>query len=269
METMTIGKANVNVPQGGTFAGINTGLVTYTTRRGDFSSNLLSCVPAAARNAAKVLGVDLPESQILTAKHHEIEEGGKDNTKRTKYTTGTNPNTFFPALNSASGNVHFRPLKNWSYRGAQMTLKALVAQLRERGISTGVVITRSPNHAWALHVTPERAYIVDNEAWGASRCSRWNGRNIVGFFEVVLGKADYEPIEQLENVVDQPKHARVLQTDRITVLVPNPKKVYSKAWYRFGLYSANMTVANFIAAGGTMSDIRFDRERNYISLSRG
>lgn len=47
---------------------------------------------------------------------------------------------------------------------------------------------------------------------------------------------------------------------------PNPKKVGSAAHGKFALYKEGMSVKDFIAAGGTMADVKWDSERQFIKL---
>ena len=54
---------------------------------------------------------------------------------------------------------------------------------------------------------------------------------------------------------------------KITLLVEtNPKREGSAAHGRFGLYKTGMTVAAFLAAGGTRSDLRWDSARNFVRI---
>jgi hypothetical protein len=47
---------------------------------------------------------------------------------------------------------------------------------------------------------------------------------------------------------------------------PNPKKVGSNAHTKYALYAEGMSVADFIKAGGTMGDVKWDSERGFIQL---
>ena len=54
-------------------------------------------------------------------------------------------------------------------------------------------------------------------------------------------------------------------TMKITVLVKeNPKR--AKAAERFALYKNGMTIADYVAAGGTLADVRWDTKMNFISV---
>jgi hypothetical protein len=46
----------------------------------------------------------------------------------------------------------------------------------------------------------------------------------------------------------------------------NPKRKGSKAFQRFELYAPNMTVADFLKAGGTRGDINWDSQHEHIEL---
>jgi hypothetical protein len=56
---------------------------------------------------------------------------------------------------------------------------------------------------------------------------------------------------------------------RIRVLVPNPKKVGSKAWHRFNLYKDGMTPGEYLRAGGTREDLHWDEKRGFIAIPAG
>lgn len=52
---------------------------------------------------------------------------------------------------------------------------------------------------------------------------------------------------------------------KITVLAKeNPKR--AKAAERFALYKNGMTIGDYVAAGGTMADVRWDVKQNFISV---
>lgn len=46
----------------------------------------------------------------------------------------------------------------------------------------------------------------------------------------------------------------------------NPKKQGSSAYDRFALYTIGMTVDEFVKAGGTAADVKWDAERGFIKL---
>ena len=67
-----------------------------------------------------------------------------------------------------------------------------------------------------------------------------------------------------------PVSAREATTDQrvIRVLVEtNPKRRGTSAHDRFALYRDGMTVAQFLAAGGTRGDLTWDQERAFIRLA--
>lgn len=59
------------------------------------------------------------------------------------------------------------------------------------------------------------------------------------------------------------------QDDRkITLLsTENPKKPNSKSYERFALYRSGMTVTEFVNAGGTAADVKWDAQRGFINVS--
>lgn len=52
----------------------------------------------------------------------------------------------------------------------------------------------------------------------------------------------------------------------ITQVVPNPKKPGSKAHARYALYREGMTVTEFMAAGGTSADVKYDADHGFIRV---
>lgn len=60
----------------------------------------------------------------------------------------------------------------------------------------------------------------------------------------------------------------VKRTDprRIVWVGPNPKKQGSASYDRFALYREGMTVQEFLEAGGTTGDVKWDTERGFIKL---
>lgn len=59
-----------------------------------------------------------------------------------------------------------------------------------------------------------------------------------------------------------------LRDDRIITVVAeeNPKKAGTKSHDRFALYHTGMSVSEFVAAGGTRADVKWDAERGYIEV---
>lgn len=66
----------------------------------------------------------------------------------------------------------------------------------------------------------------------------------------------------------RPKGAAVAKNDpRVVVSVaPNPKKVGSASHARYALYKVGMTVSQFVAAGGTTADVKWDTEKGFVVL---
>ena len=54
---------------------------------------------------------------------------------------------------------------------------------------------------------------------------------------------------------------------KIKVLVENPKRPGTKGFKAFACYKNGMTVGEFVKAGGTLADVRWDSEHNFIELS--
>lgn len=54
---------------------------------------------------------------------------------------------------------------------------------------------------------------------------------------------------------------------RIVYVSPeNPKKAGSASYDRFALYQVGMTIDEFVKAGGTMADVKWDAERSFIKI---
>lgn len=64
------------------------------------------------------------------------------------------------------------------------------------------------------------------------------------------------------------KYARVNKAAVITILCDsNPKNKNTKGFARFALYESGMTVADYVAKGGKVGDVRYDTRKGYIALS--
>lgn len=66
----------------------------------------------------------------------------------------------------------------------------------------------------------------------------------------------------------RPKGAAVRGSDKrvITSVAPNPKKAGSASHARYALYAVGMTVDQFVAAGGTTGDVKWDLQKGFITL---
>lgn len=53
----------------------------------------------------------------------------------------------------------------------------------------------------------------------------------------------------------------------ITAIAPNPKRPGSSAHDRFRLYQIGQTLAQYLAAGGSIADVKWDLERKYITVT--
>lgn len=69
-------------------------------------------------------------------------------------------------------------------------------------------------------------------------------------------------------VSPRPKGAAVRGSDKrvITSVAPNPKKAGSASHARYALYAVGMTVDQFVAAGGTTGDVKWDLQKGFITL---
>ena len=57
------------------------------------------------------------------------------------------------------------------------------------------------------------------------------------------------------------------QSQKITVLVKeNPKRKGTNAFDKFALYKKGMTVAQYVELGGSPTDVRYDVDREFISI---
>lgn len=93
---------------------------------------------------------------------------------------------------------------------------------------------------------------------------------------VALEKLVGRPIVRDLPAVDRPrpaaapraKGAAVAKNDPRTIVsvAPNPKKVGSASHARYALYEVGMTVSQFVAAGGTTADVKWDLSKGFIAL---
>lgn len=60
--------------------------------------------------------------------------------------------------------------------------------------------------------------------------------------------------------------SQVNMKGKITQIVANPKRAGSKSAQRFDLYKNGMTVGEFIEAGGTIGDVRWDTAHEFIKV---
>lgn len=81
-------------------------------------------------------------------------------------------------------------------------------------------------------------------------------------------KAPKAPKEKKEASMARSQFAKLYPEDApVTVLAEkNPKKVGSKAHARFELYKDCKTVGEFLAKGGTYSDIAYNVGRSFIKV---
>lgn len=53
----------------------------------------------------------------------------------------------------------------------------------------------------------------------------------------------------------------------ITQIADNPKRPGSACYARYALYSPGMTIGEYLAAGGTRADVRWDTKQGFIQLA--
>lgn len=85
-----------------------------------------------------------------------------------------------------------------------------------------------------------------------------------------LKQAEKTINKALKKVAKKEASEKSEDTRKIKVLVKeNPKREGSDSFKRFALYSdkAIKTVADFIAAGGTSADVRYDAAKGYIQVA--
>jgi hypothetical protein len=78
-------------------------------------------------------------------------------------------------------------------------------------------------------------------------------------------------VEPEPEVVEEPEaekkgRPRVNRGARIRVLAPNHKRPGSTAYKLYALYSDGMSVGHYLELGGTLTALRWDKARNYISV---
>jgi hypothetical protein len=64
------------------------------------------------------------------------------------------------------------------------------------------------------------------------------------------------------------RRAEFAEADTIHAIVANPKKPNTLAHERFALYKRGMTVGQYLAAGGTRADLRWDARHKFIEIRR-
>ena len=125
----------------------------------------LTCVPTAFWNAAAMAGHPVDLDAIGQAKRY----------------TGMGCRTEMPVfainLGAAAPNISVRSI--WvKERGdrTRHTLREAVARLKGDGYTTGVIATRTPNHACAIQIAGAGVHVVDNG--GFKGIATWQGSNI-------------------------------------------------------------------------------------------
>lgn len=93
---------------------------------------------------------------------------------------------------------------------------------------------------------------------------------------VALEKLVGKPIVREQPAVAEPRPAAaprprgpaVAKSDPRTIVsvAPNPKKVGSASHARYELYQVGMTVSQFVAAGGTTADVKWDVDKGFVVL---
>ena len=126
----------------------------------------LTCVPTAFWNAAAMAGQPVALDAIGQAKRY------------TSMGCLTEMPVFMEHLGWAAPEIAVKPI--WvKARGdrTRYTLHEAVARLQAEGYTTGVVSTRTPNHAFAMHLCGDGSVqIVDNG--GFPGIAGWRGNNI-------------------------------------------------------------------------------------------
>lgn len=152
----------------------------------------LSCVPTAFWNAFQMAGLAIYPGELEKAKLAELEA-----LNRSTRNSRTKPDEFGRRLVQRRLDVDFRVIKRGS--AAVVTMKDAVKRLLAAGYRTGVILTKTPAHAWAIQISPTGAscHIVDNGGWGQDVAS-WRGGNITGVYGI-RPKAPPKPVAKPHN----------------------------------------------------------------------
>ena len=112
-----------------------------------------------------------------------------------------------------------------------------------------------------LVVDVDKAKFVDTDADKAAKTKK-------------ATKAPFDGGKKAEKKAEKPATKKVAEKadksdDRKITLVTkeNPKRAGSASFERFELYKKAKTVADYVAAGGTTADIRFDEKAGHIKLA--
>ena len=93
--------------------------------------------------------------------------------------------------------------------------------------------------------------------------------------EIIMKKSKVEVVEVVEAVevatevkpLANINGVYVEATSTLTWTVEkNPKRPSGKAYKRFEAYLGTPTVADYLAAGGTLADLKYDNAKGYITL---
>ena len=82
-----------------------------------------------------------------------------------------------------------------------------------------------------------------------------------------------DPEEDAVPEADEPKTAgkrgpapEYADSVKLTKWVANPKKAGSASYARYGMYAGSKTVGEFLAAGGTRADLRWEIEHGHVEI---
>lgn len=129
------------------------------------------CVPTAIWNACQMAGVPQSVDTIGEAKRMTSRSGG------------TRPAEMCLNLAELCGDeVLFQEMHkpDWS----DHTLQEAVHGLWTHGWRTAVIVTRTPGHGFAIHISEsgQLVHLVDNGGWPAGSIAGWRGANIEGIY---------------------------------------------------------------------------------------
>ncbi len=108
------------------------------------------------------------------------------------------------------------------------------------------------------------ASVPYNERSGTYHCGECQASR---YFDPKDRQFKWEHYKQKPSKKRAKDSTRIQEAGYIMLLAKkNPKRPGSKSHKRFDLYRDGMSVQEFLRAGGTREDLRWDRERGYISI---
>ena len=158
-----------------------------------YGEPVLSCAPTATYNALGVIGEPASPETLRLAKRHTNDSSN-----------ATATGDYLPLVENLHPGFLVEALLEGRYTTSpKITLHKAIAMMREHGYTTAVVCTRTPAHAFVIHLDEYQTYLVDNG--GFRDVDRWQARNINQVYGIKSTRPQHEPEPEPEPELPQLK----------------------------------------------------------------